>query len=819
MPIEIRSEDDLIEAFETLGAKDLLLMDNINLTEKWSEKWIDKIEHDNKYIPWHYPVLFENNGDFVIDTTAANIPLFFAVGAGSVFDGITINCDINVSEDNIGAFLGRQQDAVTFRNCTVTGTITNTLSQTGGFTGAIDDSVFENCVNSADIVCDGVHVGGISSSAKNCQFKDCENYGNIKSFYLNCGGICGLAEQSCIERCNNFETIGGFTGAGGIVGEAFKSLIRSCTNDALIEPLHVIIYEDGNSIVSFDGYTGREIGGIAGRSTMSIIANCLSGGQVGNDGTVSDFVDITSTSFVGGILGADYGASVVFANRNEAAVAGGKFAGGIVGGADAGFYADDITALRDNPFLISDNINSSDITGMSYVGGVLGAPLDGIGSITRNCVCDGVNIKGDLYVSGIVGTVLLGANEITEISNSNNTSAAATITGTSEVYRITSAPSFSQGGIISELSENRAKSDMLITGTNETADGSVTYSNEIVNTDDPFYGADNCHGANAAACPEGTTRGNCLRCVKELSYECGENESRQTSRAPKSAAKKIMSKKIMPKKITPKKNMSKKITKAANAAREAAADSGLSRTASWTQPYENKFVSMFTFFCEEQQTEPPIVPDPMFSTELKVHSSTSIIPIAGVSFLLQGMGISQEVVSGEAGEIPLCNLVPGTYTLTAADMPANWQTIEPCTIIVSSDGEITIGDQLASAEVDVTHFRQYTTTLGQLLPCFKSNLRRAARSKGAKGTHGNIESVRTSTLESAGKSPRTIKDAIKAAGKEANPTLIVEQLLANRGERAAAAKKKDRQPTETRFRVKIKADSAKAKKTRTHTCM
>ncbi len=289
------------------------------------------------------------------------------------FDGdghlITISYG-RVDRENYTLF-GKTKDA-TIYNLRTTGNInTGGYGWTAGIVGYANNTKIYNCTSSVNMTA-GIMTGGIAAQiVGNTQISSCVNQGKVTatgmttSGYNNlAGGIVGVMEPNTVVRsCQNKGVVTGNGGViGGIVGYAQGKVIN-CQNDAAVTakgyaPL------DNNRGTNKDA----SVGGIVGYGGMKgVIDGCV------NNGEIKAYNADTNMYYrsVGGIVGVD---ALVRNCVNTGDITGSAYVGGI-----AGFQNGTAACSMYN------NINKGHIasTGDTYegtmtgpTGGILGAVAD-----------------------------------------------------------------------------------------------------------------------------------------------------------------------------------------------------------------------------------------------------------------------------------------------------------------------------------------------------------------------------------------------------------------------------------------------------------
>ncbi len=282
-----------------------------------------------------------------------------------------------------GGVVGAQTTSTGYvEDCTNYGQLTFTGGTCGGVVGNLAGRA-RNLTNKVDLVFGGAYCGGlIGSSGSNADIKGLKHDKKVASTKNYVGGIIGT-NSGILDSCvYTGEVRGGAQGNGGIAGylSGTSSRIYRCINY-------------GKVIVN--GTTAARSGGICGYSSSGRIEDCFNLG------------DVTSESYsVGGIVGEGY----VYVMRcinygkltttyNVASKKTGNV-GGIVG---------------HNSSQVRDCINYGDVTGVRYVGGLIGRP-----NTTTKVQCNYVSAKVTGQDPATTGMgVNLSADQSKVVSDSN----------------------------------------------------------------------------------------------------------------------------------------------------------------------------------------------------------------------------------------------------------------------------------------------------------------------------------------------------------------------------------------------------------------
>ena len=307
------------------------------------------------------------NGDYYISAAAGLDYIRTNIDANDGFAGktITLSDNITLSGEFAPLAAGTRSDNVAngtgFKG--VFDGNGNTISGLAITNGGANDAVgFFGVINGGEVK--NVNFTNVAINATSC-----ENAGTVAGLVVNGGKISGVTVsgsvvakrgnggiagriliEGTIENCTNNATVNGTggTNVAGIVGAAYYSrvnrtmTIKNCTNNGVIT-----------------GVQGG-VGGVAGLSCADI-ENCSNNGEI-----------VANGGSVGGIVGEQSNAGSVIGCHNYANVtnANGASTGGIVGwtrynGADSAYPVKEVIK-------ISNNTNEGTISGLSFVGGIVG---------------------------------------------------------------------------------------------------------------------------------------------------------------------------------------------------------------------------------------------------------------------------------------------------------------------------------------------------------------------------------------------------------------------------------------------------------------
>ncbi len=341
----------------------------------------------------------------VVENLTNNGEIHGANNVGGVFGGYGVHSDKN-------------NDGIQVRKLTNNGVVNGTEIGIGGVFGKVDGNYYKpggtayiayvtvsECKNTATVT--GLdEVGGIvgySGSYVN-EVTQCENKADV-SGNLYVGGYVGKADGATVRNLKNSQTITGKAYVGGIIGKGQR--VNGCENSGTILAQGYHLDSNGNKL-SF-------VGGVAGDVTN--IFNCV------NHSTV----DVsTGGEYVGGIAG-----RVVAIRDDGSPNSGNKNYGEVIGTKTVGGIAGELIVQdgkNNETVSVSNNTNEADVTGSeNYVGGLIGylrgdyykpSGTTYISYVSLSGSKNTGDVSGLNYVGGLVGN---GQEYVSEISVSENT--------------------------------------------------------------------------------------------------------------------------------------------------------------------------------------------------------------------------------------------------------------------------------------------------------------------------------------------------------------------------------------------------------------
>ncbi len=283
-----------------------------------------------------------------INSTADNVGLIGNLGITGQISDLTIASGNITGGSNTGAVVGNLQGKLQNIVVQPAVTVTSSHSHVGGIVGnATATASMSDLTNYSTVTSESSHVGGIVGySVAETTASRLANHGNITGAYY-VGGIAGYTSATNYDSILNYGTIAGGTSTTGSIGGALGYTVLT------------------TSVVGAKNYgtvTGTaNVGGIVGYSYKNTTADtCLIKNAL-NAGAITG-----SRYHVGGIVGRTTNLNLEHvANYGNVSCTATSVSSSY--GAAAGIVA---TGLP----VVVDAVNAGDITAVSNVGGILGAP-------------------------------------------------------------------------------------------------------------------------------------------------------------------------------------------------------------------------------------------------------------------------------------------------------------------------------------------------------------------------------------------------------------------------------------------------------------
>lgn len=319
------------------------------------------------------------------------------VSTGKLYGIVIKNSVINSETGVVGGIVGQLKNAkieMSSARATInSGNDTN--SYVGGVVGEAVSSSLLDVYSYCEINAPSTTVGGIVGSITSGTIKRCENNGNVKATGSAVGGIVGKTDRSTISEVVNKGNIEGTNSVGGIIGLSVSGTntdykFSKLTNEG-------IIFGHGNAV-----------GGIIGKQETT--NNTYNFSEFTNKGKVE-----AQGNCVGGIIGylyskIDYSDDETYSQKfttliNEGFVTGVSNIGGLIGEFN-------VTAHNQwgrhpgNIISLNDSINTGDILGSNYCGGLIGKGVgqEDRGSVIKNSTST-CTVEADHTIGGICGYI------------------------------------------------------------------------------------------------------------------------------------------------------------------------------------------------------------------------------------------------------------------------------------------------------------------------------------------------------------------------------------------------------------------------------
>ena len=333
----------------------------------------------------------------------------------------------NVDSQSLAGGIAADNIEGTIEQCKVTGGSVSTsgsmeVSSVGGIAGCSDGTLKE-CSNSASVTGNNalpiaqevaLGSGGVVGCNKHL-VEECSNTGSVTGKGLFTGGVVGYNTTNgtldgTISASYNTGAVEGEQYVGGVVGNNHTS-VEDCYNTGQVTS------------------TGDYAGGVVGRNTYYFIYQYNE--WKGNISTSYNTGAVSGGSYVGGVAG--YNCVTIAQSFNTGNVRGtGNYTGGVVG--CNAYYIDKryelVGVVKEYPGEIQNTYNAGAVTGVDYVGGVVGDQQGGVVEQQKKGTCayshnyGAVSSSGQgTYIGGVFG--YLGADASANVCYYLNTSASS----------------------------------------------------------------------------------------------------------------------------------------------------------------------------------------------------------------------------------------------------------------------------------------------------------------------------------------------------------------------------------------------------------
>jgi flagellin-like protein len=362
--------------------------------------------------------------------TYENVSILTGADYQGVYNNITIDDSfINYntgSSDYMGSLIGAG-DSSTISNIAIENTFVDGDSYVGGIVGSIGNLNGSNLSFIDSNVSGGSYVGGIVGLIYSSTLSELVVNGNVfvKGTSHSVGGLVGLGTSE-LEISNSYAiaNVSGEYLVGGIIGDSLANLdnvyfqgdvIGTGTgfNGGIGGLVGEVRYNSGDilnsyAIANVSGF--KDVGGLVGKSSGNLVnvyfqgevvgTSQYTGGLIGNN--QSGAGGIANSFASGDITGIDYVGGLV-GYSTGCSIEDSNFEGNIVGNNYVGGLLGSLESYMGN--LISKNYVSASISGNDYVGGLSG----NLGGQTINSYFIG-DVNGNNYVGGLFGRACCGLN-------------------------------------------------------------------------------------------------------------------------------------------------------------------------------------------------------------------------------------------------------------------------------------------------------------------------------------------------------------------------------------------------------------------------
>ena len=322
----------------------------------------------------------EADNDVYVAGIAANNTVVGTISECAVNNSTITGTNENTASQSLAGGIAAFNVEGTIEGCEVTGGSVSTsgsmeVSSVGGIAAA-NEGIVKKCSNSSSV--EGTNIlrdpenvpgfgsGGVVGSNKHL-VEGCSNTGSVTGYGSFTGGVVGYNTTNgtlngTISASHNTGAVKGEQYVGGVVGNN-HTVVKDCYNTGEVTS------------------TGDYAGGVVGRNTYYFIVFPSNEEWKGEISTSYNTGAVSGGSYVGGVAG--YNCVTIAQCSNTGSVTGsGNYTGGVVGCND--FVVNDDYA--DSPFGdivmiypsdIQDTYNAGAVTGVDYVGGVVGEQRGG----------------------------------------------------------------------------------------------------------------------------------------------------------------------------------------------------------------------------------------------------------------------------------------------------------------------------------------------------------------------------------------------------------------------------------------------------------
>ena len=308
-----------------------------------------------------------------------------AVGIANCMVTDCTNAGAVVGNNGVGGVVGWTTRDV--RNCGSEGSASVTGTGADGRTGGVVGNAYgavENCSNKGSVGGTS-HTGGVAGYTS-ATVRNCHNNGTVTGSDVSTGGVAGSANSTCVvSDCTNDGPVTGSQATGGVAGTAY-CLVSNCKNLA-----HATVTGKEGGTGGVVGYMNEKGRAESLKNEGAVVGGDYTGGvigiaQVAVNGAVNSG-SVTGAGEVGGVAGV---AASCSGCQNSGAVVGTGRVGGVIGYCEGA---------------VSDCVSSGSVSGDTLIGGIIGTTD---GTVT-GCVNTGKVSATDSLAGGVAGYAGKGA--------------------------------------------------------------------------------------------------------------------------------------------------------------------------------------------------------------------------------------------------------------------------------------------------------------------------------------------------------------------------------------------------------------------------
>lgn len=345
----------------------------------------------------------ENKDNSKID----NVGVFGTIGEKGIVKNLKVYSSTFKGYDNVGAIAGTNNG--TIDNVTTLG---NTVEALGSKSSAELDGTLVNSKDNVNVGAAGGVVGTNNGTVNNATSRDSVIAGedtNSGGALTTAGGIAGInnglvsnsqSHSAVTASKTSTYSLGGIVGVNTASGKDQYGNITKGLDDVNAYGVTSGIYSNIAKSSNIGGIAGINKGTLHDAYNESIVKGLNNvGGIAGtNSGEISLIVNGASVTakgdYTGGLVGSTTGS--ISNGRNNGVITGVNYVGGLVGSNGT----EDITKITLKNLT---NDSSAEITGEKYVGGIAGRNYGTITAENQTNLINRGSITGNQYVGGIAG--------------------------------------------------------------------------------------------------------------------------------------------------------------------------------------------------------------------------------------------------------------------------------------------------------------------------------------------------------------------------------------------------------------------------------